>query len=167
MREKRRFYRLFLAFCGLRFLPDSRAALCGFAAVETRARRGVPALTISKRSAPAIGGSWTFTNHQPEGQSYPQAVPTENYGGLGNYYATYVYRGLGPLGDGASWTSAHTASTFSVTFGGPTNQTDEWWGIDNVQVSVTTIPEPSAALLLIAGLGALGMAARRRFGSAV
>lgn len=118
-------------------------------------------------SAPAIGGSWTFTNHQPDGQSYPQAVPTENYGGLGNMGATYVYRGLGPLGDGASWTAAHTASTFSVTFGGPTTQTDEWWGIDNVQVSVTTIPEPSAALLLIAGLGALGMAARLRLGSAV
>lgn len=117
--------------------------------------------SISSSAAP-IAGSWTFTNHQLQGQSYPQATPTENYGGLGNPGATYVYRGLGPTGDHSFWTAAHTDGGFSVTFAGPTTQNDEWWGIDNVSVTVTPVPEPSALMLLLAGLGLMGLKARRR-----
>mgnify|MGYP000013952622 CR=1 FL=1 len=95
----------------------------------------------------------TFTNHRPEGQSY-LGLPTETLGS--GTTATYIFRNLGPAGDGDGFMVAHTGSTFSVTFLGPTDQTDEQWGIDNVQVStMSTVPVPSAFWLL--GSGFLGL----------
>ena len=97
-----------------------------------------------------ITGSWTFTNHQPEGQSYP-GTPDEIYGSGAS--STHVYRGLDPTGLADGFLVSHTADSFTVTFGGPTTQTDEQWGIDNVRVSI--IPEPATlgllGLLCVAG----------------
>lgn len=106
-----------------------------------------------------VTGSWTFTNHQTEGQSYP-GVPDETYGT--GAAATHVYRGLDSTGTGSEFLVSHSGSSFSVTFAGPTTQTDEWWGIDNVRVSIDTsaVPEPSTILLF--GLGILGLTVYRK-----
>lgn len=80
-----------------------------------------------------VTGSWTFTNHQAEGQTYPGS-PDEVYGSGSS--ATHVYRGLDPTGTGDQFIIDHTGDTFSVTFGGPTTQSDEQWGIDNVRVII-------------------------------
>jgi len=104
-----------------------------------------------------VNGSWTFTNHQPEGQSYP-GVPDEIYGiGMS---ATHVYRGLDPTGSGDAFIIDHSGSTFTVTFGGPTTQADEWWGIDNVSVSVSNVPIPATFWLMLTGLLLLSRAIR-------
>jgi len=112
---------------------------------------------------PSINGSWTFTNHQVEGQSYPQATPTEHIGPLGASSSTYIYRGFGPTGDGGSWTAHHAGDSFSVTFASNTTQSDEWWGIDNVLVTVSPVPAPPAFALMLAGLAAIGARRRGRF----
>ena len=89
-----------------------------------------------------VNGSWTFTNHQPEGQSYP-GTPDEIYGfDIWNPNSVWVYRGLDPTGSGDEFLVNHSGDIFSVTFGGPTTQSDEWWGIDNVRVSILTL-EPA------------------------
>jgi PEP-CTERM motif-containing protein len=110
--------------------------------------------------------SETFTNHQPEGQSYPGS-PDETYGAAGAYQ-TQVYRGLDPTGFGDEFLVSHNAGIFTVTFGGPTTQSDEWWGIDNVRVSVDANPIPEPATMLLLGSGLLGLAGlgKRRRSSA-
>ncbi len=118
-----------------------------------------------------ISFSETFTNHQPAGQSYPGGPDITYPNGS---YPTHVYLGLDPTGSGDEFLISHASSTFTVTFGGPTSQSDEWWGIDNVRVSIssdsgpgpgpgpTPTPEPGTMLLLGAGLLALA-GARRKF----
>ena len=91
-----------------------------------------------------VNGAWTFTNHQPEGQSYPGS-PDEIYGfDIWNPNSVWVYRGLDSTGSGDEFLVNHSGDIFSVTFGGPTTQSDEWWGIDNVRVSILTL-EPANA----------------------
>ncbi len=111
-----------------------------------------------------VSGSWTFTNHQPEGQSYP-GTPDEIYG-IG-FSATHVYRGLDPTGSGDAFVVAHSGPTFTVTFGGPTTQSDEWWGIDNVSVSVSNVPVPASFWLMLTGLLSLSCAIRAPHGRLV
>ncbi|MGA1825259.1 MAG: PEP-CTERM sorting domain-containing protein [bacterium] len=102
-----------------------------------------------------IDMEWTFTNHQPEGQSYPGS-PDEIYGSGST--STHVYRGLDPTGFGDEFLISHTDQTFNVAFTGPTTQSDEWWGIDNVRVTVNSVPEPATCLLLLFGFtGLLGL----------
>ena len=66
---------------------------------------------------------------------------------------------------------AHTGSTAKIEFFifGPGNQdlNDESWAMDNLSVSVTTngvtpVPEPSTYALMMAGLAAVSVIARRR-----
>lgn len=69
-----------------------------------------------------------------------------------------------------SLTFAHSAPTLSLLMfadgGGWQGGDDESWGIDNLTVTTSLtpapVPLPAAAPLLVAGLGALGVAARRR-----
>ena len=110
-----------------------------------------------------INGSWTFTNHQAEGQTY-NGTPDVTYGS--GAAQTMVYRDLGPTGADNGFTIAHTSDTFTVTFGGPTTQSDEWWGIDNVSVSIdsssSAIPEPATMILFGVGLMGLARVSRRK-----
>ncbi len=104
----------------------------------------------------------TFTNHQSEGQSYPGTPDEVPFGTPGNLSATYVYRGLDPTGSGDAFRIDHVSPTFTVTFGGPTTQSDEWWGIDNVVVSLDTAPVPLPGTLPLAGALLAGLLALRR-----
>ena len=104
-----------------------------------------------------VNGAWTFTNHQLQGQSYPGS-PNEVYGS--GAWATHVYRGLDPTGTGDEFLVSHSGNIFSVIFGGPTTQSDEWWGIDNVRVSIDNIPEPGSLFLF--GISLLGLVGLRK-----
>ncbi len=105
----------------------------------------------------------TFSNHQS--QSYTGS-PDEVYGTGAT--ATHVYRDLGITGSDDGFTFAHTGDTFTVTFGGPTTQSDEWWGIDNVKVTTNAgagdpVPEPATMLLMGTGIaGLVGSRVRRK-----
>jgi hypothetical protein len=103
--------------------------------------------------------SETFTNHQAV-QSYPGS-PDETYGAPGASQ-TQVYRGLDPTGLGTEFLVSHTSDTFTVFFGGPTTQSDEWWGIDNVRVSIDSTPVPEPATMLLLGSGLIGLVGLRR-----
>lgn len=105
----------------------------------------------------------TFTNHRGEGDSYPGVADVFlNSAGtalssFGSSSSTMAFFRLGPTTTGSSFVIPHTGSSFTVTFAGPTSQTDEQWGIDNVRVSVdgepAVIPSLSSwGLLLLGGL---------------
>jgi len=110
--------------------------------------------------------SETFTNHQSEGQSYPGSPDAIPYGSGAS--ATHVYLGLDPTGSGDGFLADHTSDTFSVTFGGPTTQSDEWWGIDNVKVSINSIQQPPSGkvptppTLVLMLMGLMGFAVKRK-----
>ena len=102
-----------------------------------------------------IAFSETFTNHQFVGDSYP-GEPDECFGscvGLGLSSDTHVYRGLDPTGFFDGFLIAHTDDTFTVTFGGPTSQTDEQWSIDNVRVTIDAEVEAGAGFAVFDGAG--------------
>jgi len=114
-----------------------------------------------------VNFSETFTNHQSEGQSYPGSPDLIPYGGGAG--ATHVYLGLDPTGLGDEFLVDHTGDTFSVTFAGPTTQSDEWWGIDNVKVSMNSlqdqntakVPVPPTLALMALGIFGLGFTRKR------
>ena len=76
-------------------------------------------------------------------------------------------RGYGGWVDSArrvSLTVAHTGSSAVFAFQYPNTQgaPDESFGLDNVNVSIAAVPEPETYAMLLAGLGLIGFAARRR-----
>ncbi len=93
---------------------------------------------------------------------------TQGYGGPGLQSGTYTPKtgayelghlgfGTGDFGDTTyrlTFTFAHTSSNLGLSFISLQNQApgDEGWGLDNVTVTVNTIPEPSTILLSLFAL---------------
>lgn len=121
---------------------------------------GPDRLTFTADGTPLLDA--TFSNWDPS-QSYSDATPlgggpfagktdadAENTLGYGSFFGTNTTYHL-------EFTFAHQASTLSVVFQGIGIQDvgDESWGIDNLVVSATPVPEPCTLLLVGAGLAAL------------
>ena len=70
---------------------------------------------------------------------------------------------INAIGDNTSfWDSPHFGVSFANTFEGVEACTDFAYGLDGLEDEVSTVPEPSAALLLATGLGVLALGATRR-----
>ncbi|MDY0056448.1 MAG: PEP-CTERM sorting domain-containing protein [Methyloversatilis sp.] len=105
-------------------------------------------------------------------QAYPNNAGALGDGGsfaprTGAYAQNHLGYGSGDFGDSTyriSLTLDHIAPDATIRFTSLQNQgmSDESWGLDNVSVSVTTVPEPESWALLCAGLGLIGVAASRR-----
>lgn len=121
--------------------------------------------------------SESFANADPgQIQSYVSPAGVElarkvdlGFTGPGGFYTDSAYN----LGADPRFSNfAHSASSATIQFFvfGPGNQdlTDESWAMDNLRVSVltrevvTAVPEPSTYALMLAGLGAVAFAAKRR-----
>ncbi|MFT3880061.1 MAG: PEP-CTERM sorting domain-containing protein [Gemmatales bacterium] len=79
-------------------------------------------------------------------------------------YSIYLFgRGVGNPYLEFTATSG-TATLEFARFGNTTDSSDEYWALDNVQVAVVAVPEPSSILLGLLGLGTAGvvMYARRK-----
>src|SRR5688572_5842 len=108
--------------------------------------------------------SHSFDNFVPSDQTYtraPIAPRQDRFFAGGQAWPDAAYdMGAEPLFQSI----AHTSSTLTVEWwasgAGWTGNTDESWAIENLTVSTNAIPEPQTYLLLLAGLGLLGFAAR-------
>jgi len=112
----------------------------------------------------------SFANALPsQVQSYipPPGVELARLADLGftppypNYLDSAYYLGADPTFRDI----VHSASTatFTFEFEGPGIQglDDESWAMENLRVSVSAVPEPTTSTMLLLGMGAVGLIARR------
>ena len=111
----------------------------------------------------------TFGNGNPAGQSYgPNANNPWGTGAAETYSLGYVFNDgtINQVMDSVyhfSFSFANSDSLLAFNFIGSGLQdiSDESWGLDNVKVSVSAVPEPAALPLFAAGLGLVGLMVRR------
>ncbi len=112
----------------------------------------------------------TFSNHTSQLQAYPDSLASglthaPRTGAAESDTLGYSFNAI-PIIDTVyhfSFTLPHSDTSFNAVFLGTLNQglTDESWGLDNVTVSVSAVPEPSE-YAAVAGLGLVGFALWRR-----
>lgn len=85
------------------------------------------------------------------------------FGGPGGFYTDSAYNlGADPVFQNIAHNGSTATFTFLIEGEGIQDLSDESWAMDNLSVSVSAVPEPQTYALLLAGLGVLGWAARRR-----
>ncbi len=111
----------------------------------------------------------TFSNHETQVQAYPDSLAStlthaprtgaDESNTLGYTFSAVQRDTVYNL----TFTVAHTSSSFSADFQAILNQGigDESWGLDNVTVTVSPVPEPGEYAAVF-GLGLVGVAAWRR-----
>ena len=119
-----------------------------------------------------VGGSTllntTFSNTGSAGnrQAYPDTYPGgDNPSRTGAAESnTLGYALYGDTVYNLSFTFAHTLSAMGLEFSASGLQPafDESWGLDNVRVSINSIPEPATLALFGAGLAGLGFSRRKK-----
>jgi hypothetical protein len=111
--------------------------------------------------------NFEYGNTQAYSAATPNGLGYTNPPRSGAFENGHLGYGLGGFGDSTyrlSLSFASTASTLAIAFTSLQNQPagDEGWGLDNVKVVTSAIPEPASALLFAAGGMALLLSARRR-----
>jgi len=76
--------------------------------------------------------------------------------GPGSFYTDSAYDlGADPVFHNLAHSGTQATFTFQIEGVGIQDLNDESWAMDNLRVSVTAVPEPSAFVLALVGLGAL------------
>ena len=125
-------------------------------------------LSVGDSGSQAAVLDTTFSNVPGRGQAYPSNFDNVTNNPRFTGAAENLTLGFTHSGNPAdsvynlSFTVAHTSTDFRAIFEGYNLQglADESWGIDNVQVSVSAVPEPGEYAAVF-GLGLVGAAAWR------